>query len=93
MGAVIFIAAGIFLLIIIMLLLRGPGRAQRSWRKVAEELGLVYDEKNLTLTGEMSGLSVEVKGVKTTEGTFTEFLVKCDTDCPKDLVLGIEGPL
>jgi len=93
MGAIVFIAAGLFLLILSMMLVRGPGRAQRAWRKVAEELGLRCDEKALELTGELSGLPIEVKVVKTTEGSHTDFKVKCDADCPKDLILGKEGPL
>ena len=93
MGAIVFIAAGLFLLMLSLMLVRGPGRAQRSWRKAAEELGLRCDDKILHLSGELSGLKVEVKVAKTADGSYTSFVVNCDSDCPKDLIVGKEGPL
>jgi hypothetical protein len=89
MGAIVIIAAFLFVVLLVMVFAGGPAKAHREWRKASQELGLRLDEKTLHLTGELSGVEVEAQAV-TGPDPYTELKVHCDGECTKKFVFGQE---
>ena len=92
MGAIVIIAAALCVLLLVTMLAGGPGKAHREWRKASEELGLLFDEKTLHLTGERSGFTVEAEAL-TGRDPYTELTVCCDAECTKEFVIGQQDRL